>query len=190
MGGLTLAPLPVPDCLEPVIVTACAMGHIPASRGRSCPGCAGCPSLWETCSSQLDGADTVMANVSFGGGYVEVMEPWACRSYMRDVVAGWTFQDHPLAVAGLQGRQSRTGPLLAWLGDRTRPCPQERWTSRGGNTHAASCFWGSDCYKCQLSVCNIELLRDSACLADGSCLSCFVSVQQQPPVTKGRVLHQ
>lgn len=85
---------------------------------------------------------------------MEVTEPRACRSWSRDVVAAWTFQDHPVAVAGLQGRQSRTSPLLVWLGGSTRPCAEEGWTSTGGNTHPASCFWGSDCYKCQLSDCN------------------------------------
>lgn len=64
---------------------------------------------------------------------MEVTEPWACRSCTRDVVARWSFQDHPLAVAGLQDRQSRTSPLLVWLRGNTRPCILEGWTSRGGN---------------------------------------------------------
>lgn len=45
---------------------------------------------------------------------MEVTEPWACRSCTRDAVAGCTFQDLPLAVAGLQGRQSRTSPWCGW----------------------------------------------------------------------------
>lgn len=57
---------------------------------------------------------------------------------MRDMEAG--LKDLQLAVAGFQGMQSEMSPLLVWLGGSTGPCGGEGWTSRGGNTHPASCL--------------------------------------------------
>lgn len=87
------------------------------------------------------------------------------------------------------GQAEQDKPVV-WLGGSTKPCTWDGWTRRFGNTHPASCSRDPTVTSVSLGPVTLELLRDSASVADGSCLSFFVSVQHQPPITKGRVLDQ
>lgn len=151
-------PLPVPHCVNAVIVTACAVGHISASRGRSCLGCTGCPSLWMELPvgwSRSGGGLCFLWRCLHGGdralGLQVLYKGCSSRMHLPGPATGCCWAP---------GQAEQDKPVV-WLGGSTKPCTWDGWTSRDGSTHPASCSGDLTVKSAGLGSVTLELLRDS-----------------------------